>query len=259
MKPTGQNVSAVAIQAIKTGYTYDEMDCQAFVEFCVKESGGAMDYRGSNDMARHAVWLGTVENAKAQGKLVPGAGLLIHDEDLPPERYRGDGLGNFSHVALYVGENACTDTDKNGKKRTCNAVHSSQTMGRVVGTTVQNGYTHVMLFDEIDYGMEISSGVALGEGITLNEGTGEAAEAGDGLTAGDVNYEQEPEYATVCTPNKRPVKLRKSPSQNETVYWLVANAARVRVERRKGDWTLVQAICTDGHVRRAYIMSAYLT
>lgn len=109
------------------GYTYDEMDCQAFVEHCVKQAGGEMNYRGSNDMARHAVWMGTLENAKAAGKLVPGAGMLIHEDTEAnlPAQYRGDGLGDFSHVGLYVGENALTDTDKNGKSRSCDVVHSS--------------------------------------------------------------------------------------------------------------------------------------
>lgn len=61
MKPTGESVAAAAVQAVGVGYTYDEMDCQAFVEHCVKQAGGSMDYSGSNDMARHAVWMGTLE------------------------------------------------------------------------------------------------------------------------------------------------------------------------------------------------------
>ena len=73
-------MAAAAVQAVGVGYTYDEMDCQAFVEHCVKQAGGAMSYRGSNDMARHAAWLGTLDEARAQGRLVPGAGLLIRGE-----------------------------------------------------------------------------------------------------------------------------------------------------------------------------------
>ena len=61
MKPTGESVAAAAVQAVGVGYTYDEIDCQAFVEHCVKQAGGSMDYSGSNDMARHAVWMGTLE------------------------------------------------------------------------------------------------------------------------------------------------------------------------------------------------------
>ena len=70
MKPSGKSVADAAVRALGIGYTYEEMDCQAFVEYCTKQAGGTMRYDGSNDMARKAVWLGTLENAKAEGKLV---------------------------------------------------------------------------------------------------------------------------------------------------------------------------------------------
>ena len=154
MKPTANQVARAATLAAHVGYTYDELDCQAFVEHCVRQAGGRMDYLGTNDMARRAAWLGTLDEARAQGRLVPGAGLLIREatEANLPARYAGDGLGDFSHVGLYVGENALTDTDKNGRRRACDVVHSSATMGRVAGSTLQNGWTHAGYFREIEYG-----------------------------------------------------------------------------------------------------------
>ena len=130
MKPKGTDVAAAAVQAAHVGYTYDEMDCQAFVEHCVRQAGGSMDYLGTNDMARRAAWLGTLDEARAQGRLVPGAGVLIREETEAnlPARYVGDGLGDFSHVGLYVGEKALTDVDKNRNARSCDVVHSSQSM-----------------------------------------------------------------------------------------------------------------------------------
>ena len=80
-KPTGAMVAAKAVAAVSEGHTYAEMDCQALVEYCVNQCGGKMAYAGSNDMARNVAYLATLENAKAEGKLVPGAGLLIHNED----------------------------------------------------------------------------------------------------------------------------------------------------------------------------------
>ena len=143
------------------------MDCQALIEQAVRNVGGQMDYRGSNHMARSAAWLGTLENARAEGKLVPGALLFIHEDDESglPARYQGDGFGDFSHVGMYVGENALTDTDKNGQRRECDVVHSSQSMGRICGSTLQNGWTHVGLAQEIDYGAEVKPGVTLGAEI----------------------------------------------------------------------------------------------
>ena len=160
MKPTANQVARAATLAAHVGYTYDELDCQAFVEHCVRQAGGRMDYLGTNDMARRATWLGTLDEARAQGRLVPGAGLLIREatEANLPARYAGDGLGDFSHVGLYVGENALTDTDKNGRRRACDVVHSSATMGRVAGSTLQNGWTHALWFSEIDYAVTAGAG-----------------------------------------------------------------------------------------------------
>lgn len=372
MKPTANQVARAATLAAHVGYTYDELDCQAFVEHCVRQAGGRMDYLGTNDMARRAAWLGTLDEARAQGRLVPGAGLLIREatEANLPARYAGDGLGDFSHVGLYVGENALTDTDKNGRRRACDVVHSSATMGRVAGSTLQNGWTHALWFSEIDYAVTAGAGAgadganvdgtggtgtgtgmgtgtdgtgagtgtgtgAGGTGIgagtsdtvtdgtstvtsgtnaggtgagTGTSGTGTGAgtsgtgtgavtsgtNAGStgagtggtgtsnagagisgtgmgtntggtntgvtgttpapGLTAGAVPAA----YATVTSPDGGPVKLRKSASRGESLYWLVGAGARVRVERTRDGWSLVTALCTDGYTRRAWMMDAYL-
>ena len=280
MKPTANQVARAATLAAHVGYTYDELDCQAFVEHCVRQAGGRMDYLGTNDMARRAAWLGTLDEARAQGRLVPGAGLLIREatEANLPARYAGDGLGDFSHVGLYVGENALTDTDKNGRRRACDVVHSSATMGRVAGSTLQNGWTHALWFSEIDYAVTAGAGAgadganADGTGGTAISdtsagGTGSAGTntggtntgvtgttPAPGLTAGAVPAA----YATVTSPDGGPVKLRKSASRGESLYWLVGAGARVRVERTRDGWSLVTALCTDGYTRRAWMMDAYL-
>ena len=257
MKPTGKDVASAAVQAVSVGYTYDEMDGQAFVEHCVKQAGGAMDYLGTNDMARRAAWLGTLDEARAQGRLVPGAGLLIREETEAnlPARYAGDGLGDFSHVGLYVGPDALIDTDKNGSARSCDVVHSSATMGRVAGSTLANGWTHAMWFQEIDYGNDAGLGVDQGadSGDVADGGTS----VGDGLTAGAPAAGAE-RYAMVTSPDGGPVKLRKSASKDESLYWHVNPGARVQVEHERDGWALIRAICTDGYTRRAYMMSNFL-
>lgn len=284
MKPRAVQLARAAVQAVGVGYTYDEMDCQAFIEHCARQAGGAMDYLGTNDMARRAAWLGTLSQAQAEGRLVPGAGLLIREETEAnlPARYASDGLGDFSHAGLYVGPDALTDTDKTGRMRSCDAVHSSATRGRVAGSTLQNGWTHVLWFPEIDYGASGGTGnAAAGAGTTVTGTTGTTGAPGTGagantttggtpgagatgapgittptstLTAGTVPTV----YATVVSPDGGPVKLRKSASAEETLYWLVGAGARVLVERTEGAWSLITAICTDGHTRRAWMMDRYL-
>lgn len=285
MKPRAVQLARAAVQAVGVGYTYDEMDCQAFIEHCARQAGGAMDYLGTNDMARRAAWLGTLSQAQAEGRLVPGAGLLIREEteENLPARYAGDGLGDFSHAGLYVGPDALTDTDKTGRMRSCDAVHSSATRGRVAGSTLQNGWTHVLWFPEIDYGASGGTGnAAAGAGATVTGATGTGTTGTTGgtgtgpttggtpgagatgapgittptptLTAGTVPTV----YATVVSPDGGPVKLRKSASAEETLYWLVGAGAQVLVERTEGAWSLITAICTDGHTRRAWMMDRYL-
>ena len=238
MKPTANQVARAATAAAHVGYTYEEMDCQAFIEHCVRQAGGSMDYRGSNDMARGAAWLGTLSQARAQGRLVPGAGVLIREEteENLPARYAGDGLGDFSHVGLYVGEGALSDTDKNGNARSCDVVHSSATMGRVAGSTLQNGWTHVLWFPEIDYG---ASGAA-----------GNAA-AGDGLTAGASPVR----FATVVSPDGNPVKLRSTPSTDKPYLAKVPVGTAVEVMQDAQGWAQVRL--PDGKV--GYMMTKFLT
>lgn len=257
MKPTANQVAQAAMAAAHVGYTYEEMDCQAFVEHCVHQAGGAMDYLGTNDMARRAAWLGTLSDARAQGRLVPGAGVLIREEteENLPARYAGDGLGDFSHVGLYVGEDALTDVDKNGNARSCDVVHSSATMRRVAGSTLANGWTHAMWFQEIDYGNE--AGLEVDQGADSGDVADGGMDMSDELTAGTPATTVK-QYAVVVSPDGGPVKLRKSASKDESLYWHVNPGARVQVERERDGWALIRAICTDGHTRRAYMMAQYL-
>lgn len=143
------NAAAVARTAVdmtkkEPPVAYSRMDCQAFVEACVNQNGGRMDYAGSNDMFRNAcTWVGTLAEAKAAGRLVPGALLFILEQDgKEPARYKEDGLGNASHVGLY--------TDMEGVE----VAHSSASRGMVCASTLKNGWTHVGWAREIGYAQE---------------------------------------------------------------------------------------------------------
>lgn len=154
-KPTGAQVVAQALQYAQEKRSYQEMDCQAMIEAAVRACGGKMDYAGSNAMARAVTGLMPLSEAKKAGLQV-GMALFIHEDGGSyPAKYHADGLGNFSHVGLYAGENALTDVDKKGRERACNVVHSSASMGRVAGSTLANGWTHAGYFKEIDYGTQV--------------------------------------------------------------------------------------------------------
>ena len=156
-KPLASTFAANSVAAVDEGISYQRMDCQDFVEEMVRRSGGSLSVAGSNDMARNAVH---GLQALVKSKLMPGDLLFIREDGGEPAKYQTDGLGNFSHVGIYVGERALTDTDKNGKLRTCNVVHSSSTMGRVAGSTTENAWTHMAKLDCLTYGGESANDAA---------------------------------------------------------------------------------------------------
>lgn len=123
------------------GETAAKQDCQGHVEYCVRQNGGQMAYAGSNDMYRNAcAWVGTLAEARAQGKLVPGALLfLVTRTGTYPERYHADGKGNASHVGLYIGDADILIT------------HASASAGRVTTSTFASTWTHVGLAKAIEY------------------------------------------------------------------------------------------------------------
>ena len=105
---------------------YDDMDCQAFVEKvlydsgCRKSNGAAYNWRGSNSMWRNALsWRGSIPECIEKFGAVPlGAWVFIVKHD-GGEKEKGydDGEGNASHVGIYVGYNLTRDSTRNSKGR----------------------------------------------------------------------------------------------------------------------------------------------
>ena len=103
-------------QAVTGGYIgipYEKLDCQGFVERVLKdcgvrkENGSVYDWKGSNSMYRNFYsWRGTLEECKQKYGLLPPGCFLFHMEKDGGEVERGyhDGLGNFKHVGIYLGD-----------------------------------------------------------------------------------------------------------------------------------------------------------
>ena len=101
---------------------YADCDCQAFCELVLKDlgirtaKGTAYNWKGSNDMARHAVsWIGTREECiKKFGYIPLGAWAFIWENKTGKERERGytDGLGNYSHVGIVVSDSIVRDSTR---------------------------------------------------------------------------------------------------------------------------------------------------
>ena len=141
----------------KLGTPYRKMDCQAFVEWCLRQCGLKKDLAGSNAWYREVMkngWIGSPEACVKQfGKVPAGAFLFIHAFDGGEERrgYR-DGLGNASHIGIATGKGE-------------GAIHSSSSRGCVAESSFRNktvpngGWNRVGLWNQVayDYGEEIGA------------------------------------------------------------------------------------------------------
>ena len=232
---------------------YDDIDCQAFMELIFSECGTKISYKGSNDMYRNACsWVGTLEEAKKEGRLVPGAALFIVEFDgKEPDEYKVDGLGNASHVGMYVGPNALTDVDKNGKSRVCDVVHSSASMERVAGSTLKNAWTHVGLWKNAEFGVEVVGSVTMGPN---DNNSSEGIEAivntrGEEFMANEMN-------AYVCTENGEGVNFRtKTSSKSALVPRMpkIPEGAVVQVLGYTGEWSKIVYMGYTGYVMTRFL------
>lgn len=128
-------------------FTYDELDCQGFVEEVLKSlgirkpNGTVYNWSGSNSMYRNYYsWRGTIEECKQKFGYIPvGAFVYIHKDSGTPAYYK-DTLGNFNHVGIYCGEDVVRDSTR-----------STNPKRNGVGTRTLKGFTHVSLFSGLDY------------------------------------------------------------------------------------------------------------
>ena len=171
------------------GRSYDEMDCQAFVEQCMKDCGLREDLAGSNTWYRHIMnngWVGTPEECIREfGASPKGALLFILEHDgKEPKQYRQDGIGNASHIGIVI-------------HRHDGAIHSSHSRGGVSYSkfkdkTIPNGgWNRIGLYNKFTYGKSID--------WVLEHG---------GSSGGD--EEVIPLQGTVTAPSGSTVNLRKS-------------------------------------------------
>lgn len=149
---TGVQFAECALLPKWDKFTYDKMDCQAFVEAVLKDmgvrkpDGTVYDWKGSNSMYRnYYIWHGTIEQCKQKYGTIPvGAFVYVWKETGQPDSYT-DKLGNFSHVGIYCGNNTVRDSTR-----------STKTGRNGVGTRSLSGFSYVSLFSGLDYSVSTS-------------------------------------------------------------------------------------------------------
>ena len=233
------------------GRSYQEMDCQKFVEKCLSDIGAGKDLSGSNAWYRAMTWKGTPEECRASfGEIPNGAFLFILENNgKEPEKYRHDGIGNASHIGLKTGMSGSEMVrlaeeagDTNARKYNfgSGAIHSSQSRGAVCTSnfkdkTIRGGWNRIGLWDRIDYGEAINA--KLRSGHTPSE---------------DTTPDTEPVMGTVFASSGTTVKLRQRPSTGCGLYWDVPIGETVEV-LKQGDWDRVTWNGRTGYMRHEFV------
>ena len=228
------------------GVSYSKMDCQAFVEQCLRDCGLNKNLPGSNAWFREVYKNGAImtpeECVKQLGTVPPGAFLFILEHDgKEPEKYKKDGLGNASHIGIVTG-------------RSQGAIHSSCSKGCVCeskfqGKTIKNGgWNRVGLWDQVVYDYGGSAGSGNGSSV----GTGETDDTGFAVTDLPEDPIQEPkdssapviqqEFATVWAPSGSTVNTRQGPgmSYDMSKAGRVPIGTVVEILKRRSGWARIR-------------------
>ena len=218
------------------GTPYSVMDCQKFYERCAADCGIKIDLAGSNTWYRYIMEHGAVmtpeECVKQLGCVPKGATLFIVEHDgKEPEKYRGDGKGNASHMGICTGDR--------GK----GAIHSSASRGCVCesefhGKTIKNGgWNMVGLWDQVifDY-------------------------AGGDVPAPAPEPEPDPFPAetavvgNVPAGNRQEVNLRAKPAKTARLLERVPCGDTVEVLNRADDWSKIKWRDYVGYMMTKYLV-----
>ena len=246
MKPGALSFSLAGISYLGTSYM--TMDCQEFVERTLRKVGISKNLPGSNAWYREMTWVGSPEECTRRFGCIPkGAFLFILEQDgKEPAKYRGDGIGNASHIGIYTGLTGrkmveMATATGNQAAASCDygdgAIHSSMSRGCVAtskfaGKSINGGWNRVGLWDDLDWGDTVNGMLTDGSESTGNGGDrydSSSAEGADVVTS-----------ATVWVENGGPVKLRQSKdrkSRNFGLYDEYPVGTEVEVLSSGTDWS----------------------
>ena len=170
MKASAEEMASVGFNYL--GVPYSRMDCQAFVETCLKAGGITMNLPGSNAWFRKMTWTGTPAECKEKfGQIPVGSFLFILKQDgKEPEKYKGDGIGNASHIGIKTGRGEGAINSSNSRGCVCESKFQDK--------AISGGWNRVGLWVEVDYGPEINRILEGREEEPMNEQARVTAEDG---------------------------------------------------------------------------------
>lgn len=234
MKASAEELSRAGDQYL--GRSYDEMDCQEFVERCLEAIGIRKDLKGSNAWWREMTWTGTPEECvRIFGSVPKGAFLFILKDDGGEEK-RGyhDGKGNASHIGIKTGRGA-------------GAIHSSATRECVAESefhdkTIRNGgWNRVGLWEQLDYGKTINW-------LLEHMGIG-------GAPADESQEEDKTMMVTVTSPNGKPVNLRKAADKGAALVDQIPDGTEAELLQGGEEWSKIKAKGKTGWMMTEFLVA----
>ena len=231
------------------GRPYSEMDCQKFVETCMADVGLRMDLPGSNAWYRKMSWVGSPEECVRRFGSVPkGALLFILEKDgKEPAKYRGDGIGNASHIGIKTG-------------RGDGAIHSSSSRGCVAQSkfrdkTIPNGgWNRVGLWDRFSYGTTVDWHLGHNGGHNGDQEQGKTENDDQGDEKMQENKtENRPlsDFGTVAAPSGSTVNLRKK--KGGALLDRIPIGTEVEILAYGAEWCKVKAGRRVGYMMTRFI------
>ena len=214
------------------GFSYEKMDCQAFVEKCMADVGYRKNLPGSNAWYRFMDWTGSPEECVKQFGSVPDGALLfilLHDGNVP-EKYRADGIGNASHMGIKTGRGE-------------GAIHSSRSRGcvcesRFKDKTIPNGgWNRVGMLKAFDYGKTVNW-------LFDHSGSNDTGK-------GDESVGER--FGYVWAENGKPVNLRKAASKDAPLADRIPVGESVQIIGESGDWFRVKVNGQTGWMMKEFV------
>ncbi|GHU77469.1 hypothetical protein AGMMS49992_25400 [Clostridia bacterium] len=215
------------IPYVHGGSSLNGMDCIGLVKYCAKQAGAWLNYAGSNDAFRNACsWLGTYTEAKAQGRLVPGAvGFMLEHDGQEGVKYRADGIGNASHIGVIV------------LSGDIHSIDASSSAGRVRTRTARDAeriWTHIGWLKELNYGMTTVTD-EIG-GTIMNPAA------------------QQLRTATIVTLDGGNLNIRRDPTDKvDNRVGKAPHGTTVEVLETRGDWTRIRYSSVTGWAATRYL------
>lgn len=219
------------------GCSYDDMDCQEFVERCMAACGLKMNLGGSNSWYREVMkhgWTGTPEECMQLFGQIPNGALLFIWEPVSentPGKFRTDGIGDLTHIGIKTG-------------RGDGAIHSSSSRGGVVTSkfkdkTIPNGgWNRVGLYDKFDYGKSINW-------FLEHAGIGDAPKKEEG----------KPMQAVTHSENGGYINLRGGKSTSAERLAKIMPGQKVETLKAEGGWTKIKWGGITGWVKSEFLIA----